>query len=273
MRRRAAFDPDLAQGRSPAVPGRLGNGVEVPAGDFFLQVGFRLVGVDIGDAVAHTDLFSAGREEDAALVFGLLHKGDRTVEGDPGIGVQAREAFVADEGTVTFQAEVAVAVQVPETQPGALLGVKDDFRDTAALGRGETDAAALETRAVLVGRVFLAVIDLPGRGPGAVPATLHQGQETEYGLQAVGGQGQRIVGDLVIQHIGPQRRPADDLIGNLHRGARGLQNAHATDRRIDFGEDIIRLAPRHEQGQGCRPAKEMFHILFLRLDTIWAGKT
>ena len=181
---------------------------------------------------------------------------------------------MAEEHGIVDQLEGAVAVEVPETQQGALLSIEGDLDQTAPGCRGETDAATLQTGHVRVGSVPLPVIDLAGRRPGAFPAALHQGQEAEEGLLPVRGQGQRIVGDLVVQQVGTQGRPSDQLVRDLDRGARGLQeHAYAADGRIDFGKNILGLAPCRQQGEGCRPEKETFHIQFLRFDTIRVGKT
>ena len=211
-------------------------------------------------------------KQDAALVCSLFDKGDRTVEDNPCIRIQAREALVSDQGGAVTEFEAPVPVQVPEAQQGSFCIIKANFDDTTLGGRSETDPAAFQQARIAIGRILFLVIDLARRRPWPCPSTFHQRQETEEGLLPVRSQCQRVVGNLVVQQIGTQRCPANELVRHLDRGTRGLQeHPHSPDRRIDLGEYIIRLASCHEQGQGCRPAKELFHSQILRLVMIWVG--
>ena len=198
-------------------------------------------------------------KQDAALVCSLFDKGDRTVEDNPCIRIQAREALVSDQGGAVTEFEAPVPVQVPEAQQGSFCVIKANFDDTTLGGRSETDPAAFQQARIAIGRILFLVIDLARRRPWPCPSTFHQRQETEEGLLPVRSQGQRIICDLIVPQVGAERRPADHLVRNLDRRARRLKHAYASDRRIDFGKDVLGAAACQQGGKGKHGEKCFFH--------------
>ena len=154
------------------------------------------------------------------------------------------------ERQIAVKLEDRLPVQSVEAKQAASGFVEMQADDAAAGGGGEGQRTAFQADVIAIRRRLFVVIDLARRPPRAFESTFREGQEAENRLQAVRGQREGEIRNPVVEHVGPHGRPADNLVGNLDRGARGLQNAYASDRGIDFGKDVLGTAACQQGGKG-----------------------
>ena len=162
---------------------------------------------------------------------------------------------LASHGAGICQAEGSLFADVAETNEVLVIAEEIHPQDTALLAGREGKAASLQHGLVLVGSVALVVVFLTAMEHSLVE-TARQRQEAKGLTQSMREHDQGIRRDLIVEHVGTQRCPADHLVGKMHGGtARLEQNTHSS----NGGVHVIqtRLGSSNQRAKGCQQKKSL----------------
>ena len=157
---------------------------------------------------------------------------------------------LAGHGAGVFQPESSLLVDVAETNEVLVIAEEIHPQDTTLLAGRESKAASFQLGLVLVGSVALVVVFLTTEEH-SLFETARQRQETKGLTHTMRKHDERITGNLIIQHVGTQRCPADHLVGKMYGGTAWLeQNTHSS----NGGVHVIqtRLGNSDQRAKGCQ---------------------